>query len=55
MAGPDGEELWESYVENNTAAALRVFWYYGPDEKQGVEPDVTDVRIITVVAITAQP
>jgi hypothetical protein len=32
--GPDGEKVFESYPENNTPGAYRVFWYYGP--KQGV-------------------
>ena len=42
--GPNGEDIWESYVENNTPSAWRVFWYYGP--KAG---------IITVFAITPHP
>jgi hypothetical protein len=28
--GPNGQDIWESYVENNTPSAWRVFWYYGP-------------------------
>ena len=42
--GPNGEDVWESYVENNTPSAWRVFWYYGP------EPGM-----ITVFAITPHP
>ena len=42
--GLNGEDIWESYVENNVPSAWRVFWYYGP--AQGV---------ITVVAITPHP
>ena len=38
------ESIWESYVENNTSAAYRVFWHYGPDKDE-----------ITVVAITPHP
>ncbi|MDR1152494.1 MAG: hypothetical protein LBK72_08495 [Bifidobacteriaceae bacterium] len=30
LTGPDGQEIWESYVENRTPAAWRVFWCYGP-------------------------
>lgn len=30
MAGPEGEKVFESYVENRTPGAWRVFWYYGP-------------------------
>ena len=42
--GPSGEEIWESYVENRTPDAWRVFWYYGPD-----------AGTITVIAITPHP
>lgn len=27
-AGPNGEAMWESYVENKTPGAWRVFWYF---------------------------
>lgn len=30
--GPSGEDLWESYVENRTPGAWRIWWIYGPDE-----------------------
>lgn len=43
-SGPNGEEAFESYVENKTPGAYRVFWYYGPD--QGV---------VTILAITPHP
>ena len=55
MTGPNGEEVWESYVENETPAARRVFWCYGPDEKTGEAPDMTLVNVIAVVAITPHP
>lgn len=42
--GPGGEDIWESYVENNTPSAWRVFWYYGPE-----------AGTITVFAITPHP
>lgn len=32
LKGPLGEQIWESYVENNTPSAWRVWWYYGPDQ-----------------------
>ncbi len=44
LYGPNGEEVFEAYVENKTPAAFRVFWYYGPG--QGA---------ITVLAITPHP
>lgn len=42
--GPNNEEIFESYVENRTPSAFRVFWYYGPE--QGV---------ITILAIISHP
>ncbi|MFA5260075.1 MAG: hypothetical protein WC450_02480 [Candidatus Omnitrophota bacterium] len=44
LEGPKGEEIFESYAEQNTPAAYRVFWYYGPEKQQ-----------ITVVTITPHP
>ena len=42
--GPNGEKVFEAYAEQNTPAAYRVFWYYGPAR-----------NIITVIAITTHP
>lgn len=44
MAGTNGEEVWDSYVENNTPSAWRIFWHYGPGARE-----------ITVVTITPHP
>lgn len=44
LAGPNGEEVFEAYVENKTPAAFRVFWHYGPGKE-----------IITILAITPHP
>jgi hypothetical protein len=30
MVGLHGEDVWESYVENKTPGAWRIFWTYGP-------------------------
>jgi len=45
MQGPNGEDVWESYVENKTPAAFRVFWCH----KKGAR------GVITIVAITRHP
>lgn len=42
-------KVWDSYVENNTPGAWRIFWQYGPDD-----PD-SDQRLITVLAINPHP
>jgi hypothetical protein len=44
MSGTHGEKVFESYAEQDTAAAYRVFWHYGPAKKQ-----------ITIIAITRHP
>ena len=31
-SGPHGEDLWESYVENRTPGAWRIWWIYGPED-----------------------
>jgi hypothetical protein len=31
LTGPGGEDVWESYIENKTPGAWRLFWVYGPD------------------------
>lgn len=44
LKGPENEEVFEAYAENNTPAAYRIFWYYGPGK-----------NIITILAITPHP
>ena len=44
IKGQNGEEVFESYVENRTPAAFRVFWHYGPNQQE-----------ISVIAITPHP
>ena len=44
LAGAKGEEVFEAYAENNTPAAFRIFWHYGPKKGQ-----------ISIVAITVHP
>ncbi|MBR2694946.1 MAG: hypothetical protein IKE69_12120 [Thermoguttaceae bacterium] len=39
-----GKKVWCSYVQNNTPAAKRVYWVYGPDR-----------RDITIIAIEPHP
>jgi len=29
-----GQKVWESYVENNTPSAWRIWWAYGPNRGQ---------------------
>jgi hypothetical protein len=42
-------KVWDSYVENRTPSAWRIFWRYGPDEPEAELP------VITVLAIGPHP
>ncbi|CBT75317.1 MULTISPECIES: hypothetical protein [Glutamicibacter] len=44
LSGISGEDVWDSYVENRTPAAWRIFWHYGPKSGE-----------ITVLMITPHP
>ena len=44
IEGSNGEQIWESYVENRTPSAWRIFWHYGPGQD-----------VITVVIIGPHP
>jgi hypothetical protein len=47
-----GIKVFEAYVQQNTPAAYRVFWHYGPDE---IGKDGSRIPIITIIAITPHP
>lgn len=47
-----GIPVFEAYVQQDTPAAYRVFWHYGPDEIDG---SGKRIPIITIVAITPHP
>ena len=44
LSGPNGEKVFEAYAEQDTPAAYRIFFYYGPAREA-----------ITVFAITSHP
>ena len=41
-------KVWQSYLENNTPGAGRIFWVYGPGREEitviGVEPHSEDKK-----------
>ena len=39
-----GIRIWQSYLENRTSGARRIFWAYGPDKQQ-----------ITILAVERHP
>src|SRR4051794_40169647 len=51
LNGPAGEEVFEAYVQNETAGAYRVFFIYGPDRIEGRKR----TPVLTIVAITSHP
>lgn len=36
-----GMKVWQSYLENKTSKAMRMYWVYGPDQK-----DITIIGIL---------
>jgi len=44
LSGPNGEDVFVSYAEQNTPAAYRVLWCYGPRE-----------GVITILAVVPHP
>lgn len=51
LAGPEGEEVFEAYVQNRTPGAYRVFFHYGPDRIEKGKR----VAVVTILAITPHP
>ncbi len=51
-----GMRVWQSYLQNDTPAAGRVFWVYGPDRKDitiiGLEPHPNDAKANAYKKIT---
>lgn len=43
-----GMKVWQSYLENKTSRAKRMYWVYGPDQKDitiiGLEPHPEDKK-----------
>lgn len=44
LGGPHGEQVFESYAQDKTPGAYRIFWYYGPNKGK-----------ITIAAIVPHP
>jgi len=51
LRGPNGEEVFEAYVQQHTPGAYRVFFYYGPDRMEGDRR----IAVVTMLAITPHP
>jgi len=44
LKGPNGEKVFESYAQQKTPGAYRIFWHYGPGK-----------NIISILAIIPHP
>jgi hypothetical protein len=45
--GIEKEKVWDSYIENRTPGAWRIYWMYGPNEiRKGKELAVITVLVI---------
>ncbi len=44
LMGPNGEDIFESYAQNKTPGAYRIFWHYGPGKNH-----------ITILEISPHP
>ncbi len=44
LKGPNGEKIFEAYVQQKTAGAYRIFWHYGPEK-----------QMVTIIAILPHP
>lgn len=41
-----GMKVWQSYLENKTSSAMRMYWVYGPNQKViGLEPHPEDRKM----------
>jgi hypothetical protein len=47
-----GKKVFEAYVQQNSPAAYRIFWLYGPDE---IDKAGKRIPVITILAITQHP
>jgi hypothetical protein len=47
-----GKKVFEAYVQQNSPAAYRIFWHYGPDE---IDLNGGRVAVITILAIIPHP
>jgi hypothetical protein len=51
LMGPNGEAVFEAYVQQHAPAAFRVFFHYGPDRREGRRR----VAVLTILAVTPHP
>lgn len=51
LRGPNGEKVFEAYVQSRTPAAWRIFFLYGPDRVEKGRR----VSVLTIVALTSHP
>ncbi|PZS07047.1 MAG: hypothetical protein DLM55_11945, partial [Acidimicrobiales bacterium] len=46
--GLEDEKVWDSYVENHTPGAWRIYWMYGPDEKDATGEQCAVITVLVI-------
>lgn len=46
--GFEKEKVWDSYVENNTPSAWRIYWRYGPNETNERGETVPIIKVLVI-------
>ncbi len=49
MQGPNKEDIFESYAQNKTPGAYRIFWHYGPGKRKITILEVCRSKNITKI------
>jgi hypothetical protein len=47
-----GKKVFEAFVQQNSPAAYRIFWHYGPDE---ISQNGERIAMITILAVIPRP
>jgi len=51
LSGPEDEDVFEAYAQNDTPGAYRIFFFYGPDRIERKKR----IAVLTILAITPNP
>lgn len=46
--GYPSEKVWDSYVENHNSSAWRIYWMYGPDEKDEAGETISVITVLLI-------
>ncbi|WP_031509442.1 hypothetical protein [Streptomyces megasporus] len=46
--GHSDVKVWDSYVENRTPGAWRIYWRYGPNEKNDLNEEIPVITVLVI-------